>query len=176
MTHVFLPPFDQWEKRTGNSFGFRAATTTTVTKSTGRFFRSTMQKTETYWPGMFIYFTSKADGHAKQDSARFLIRADGLGHDVWGPAITQTGWWTLGMAFSPDGKVHYFIKSGVEKFTAKDFVATYNPYSYRCENLEAMFFDILNMDDGKTWSTAWIVDDTSLYLDGGTSRGFHVAR
>ena len=166
VTHVYMPPFDQWEKRTGNTFGFRTAAVTTVDKSTGRFFRSTSRKSETYWPGMFIYFNSKSDGQNKEDSARFLLRADGMGHDVWGPVISQTGWWTLGISYSPDGKVHYFIKPGVEDLTAKDFVATYNPYSYKAETFETMFFDILNMDDGKSWSTEWIVDDTSLYLDG----------
>jgi hypothetical protein len=162
VTRVYLPPFDQWEQHTGNSFGFRAALVTTVNKSSGRFFGGTSRKSETYWPGMFIYF-SKADGQNKEDSARFLIRADEMGHDVWGPVIKQTGWWTLGMSFSPDGKVHYFIKPGVEDLTAKDFVATHVPYGYRAERFDTFFYDVLNMDDGKSWSTEWIVDDPSLY-------------
>lgn len=168
VTRVYLPPFEEWERRTGNSFGFRAAAITTVTKSSGggRFFGGGMtRKSETYWPGMFIYF-QKADAQNKEDSARFLIRADEMGRDVWGPVIKQTGWWTLGMSFSPDGKVHYFIHQGPEDLTAKDFVATHNPYGYRAERFETFFYDILNMDDGKTWSTEWIVDDPGLYLDG----------
>ncbi|HEV3417654.1 MAG TPA: hypothetical protein VG056_12595 [Pirellulales bacterium] len=166
VTRVYLPPFDEWEKRTGNSFGFRAAALTTINKSSGRWFGGSFRKAETYWPGMFIWFNSKSGGQNKEDSARFMIRADELGHDVWGPEIKQTGWWTLGMSFSPDGKVHYFIKSGVDNLTSKDFVATYNPYGYHCEHLETLFFDVLNMDDGKSWSTEWIVDDPSLYVDG----------
>ena len=127
VTRVYLPPFEQWEQNTGNSFGFRAAVVTTINKSSGRFFGGSSRKSETYWPGMFIHFT-KADAQNKEPSARFLIRADEMGHDVWGPVIKQTGWWTLGMSFSPDGRVHYFIKPGVEDLTAKDFVATHNPY------------------------------------------------
>ena len=165
VTRVYLPPFDQWEQHTGNSFGFRAALVTTVNKSSGRFFGGTSRKSETYWPGMFIYF-SKADAQNKEDSARFLIRADEMGHDVWGPGIKQTGWWTLGMSFSPDGKVHYFIKPGVEDLTAKDFIATHLPYGYRAERFDTFFYDVLNMDDGKSWSTEWIVDDPGLYLEG----------
>ncbi len=166
VTRVYLPPFDQWEKRTGNSFGFRAAVLTTVTKSTGRFFGGMTRSSETYWPGMFIWFNSKADGQHKEDSARFLIRSDEMGHDIWGPEIKQVGWWTLGMSFSPDGKVHYFIKPGVEDLTAKDYVTTRTPYSYHAERVETFFYDLINMDDGKSWSTEWIVDDPGLYVDG----------
>jgi hypothetical protein len=166
VTRVYLPPFDQWEKRTGNSFGFRAAVLTTVTKSTGRFFGGMTRSSETYWPGMFIWFNSKADGQHKEDSARFLIRSDEMGHDIWGPEIKQVGWWTLGMSFGPDGKVNYFIKPGVEDLTAKDYVATRTPYSYHAERVETFFYDLINMDDGKSWSTEWIVDDPGLYIDG----------
>jgi hypothetical protein len=33
---------------------------------------------------------------------------------------------------------------------------------------ETIFFNVANMDDGKTWSTPWVVDDVSLYLANGT--------
>ena len=165
VTRVYLPPFDQWEQRTGNSFGFRAALTTTVTKSSGRFFGGMTRKQETYWPGMFIYY-KRPDEKNKEPSAQFLIRADEMGHDIWGPQIKQTGWWTLGMSFTPDGKVSYFIKPGVENLTSKDFVMTRTPYSYTAERFETLFYDVLNMDDGKSWSTEWIVDDPAVYVDG----------
>ena len=38
------------------------------------------------------------------------------------------------------------------------------PYGYHAELLETFFFDIVNMDDGKTWSTPWIVDDPMVYV------------
>ncbi len=162
VVRVFLPPFEQWEKRTGNSFGFRTAVTTTKHESWGR--RGGGSKTETYWPGMLIWFDSKADGQHKADGARLVIRADTMGHDVWGPPMAETGWWTLGISYTPDGQVHYYAKRGVENLTAADHIVSYFPYSYRCERFDTFFFDVLNMDDGKSWSTNWIVDDPSLYL------------
>ena len=161
VVRVYLPPFDKWEKRTGNSFGYRACCH--VTKTTHSWGRMT-QKDDPYWPGMFIYFYSKADSGAKEDSAQFLIRADQMGQDVAGPRIDKPGWYTLGMSFGPNGQVNYYIKQGVENLTAKDHVASYFSYSNRAETLETFFFDLVNMDDGRSWSTQWIVDDAFLYV------------
>ena len=153
VVRVYLPPFDQWEKRTGNSFGFRSGCFSTTRK--GR---------EPYWPGMFITFYPKSDSGEDHDSAQFTIRADESGQDVPGPKITKTGWYTLGMSFSPNGQVNYYIKQGVENLTAKDHVASFFPYSTRCEHFETFFFNVVNADDGHTWSTSWIVDDAFLYV------------
>ncbi len=168
VVRVYLQPFEKWEQRTGNSFGFRVSATTTKHESSGRrWFGGMVTKQEPYWPGMFIYFDCKADGHVKENSARILVRADGMGHDIPGATITKTGWWTLGISFSSDGnQVNYFAKAGVEDLTAADHIASYQPYSYHCERIDAFFFDVLNMDDGKTWSTDWIVDDPTLYVEG----------
>jgi outer membrane receptor protein involved in Fe transport len=119
---------------------------------------------EPYWPGMFINFNCKKDSGAKEDSANFVIRGDELGRDVAGPVITQTGWWTLGISFSANGQANYYIKAGVGNLTEKDHVVSYFPYGYHAELLETFFFDIVNMDDGKSWSTPWIVDDPMVYV------------
>jgi hypothetical protein len=165
VVRVYVPPFDKWEQRTGNSFGFRAAVTTTkMTSSGGWRFNSSYRKTEPYWPGMFINFNSKKDSGAKEDSANFVIRGDELGRDVAGPPITQTGWWTLGISFGANGQANYYIKQGVGNLTAKDHVVSYFPYGYHAELFETFFFDLVNMDDGKSWSTPWIVDDPMVYV------------
>ena len=44
----------------------------------------------------------------------FTVRAGSYGQDMRGPKITETGWWTLGMSFTRDGRVHYFAHEGVE--------------------------------------------------------------
>ncbi len=170
VVRVYLQPFEKWEQRTGNSFGFRISASTTKHESSGRrWFGGMVTKNEPYWPGMFMYFDCKADGHVKENSARILVRADGMGHDIPRPTITQTGWWTLGISFSSDGnQVNYFAKAGVEDLIRLLTISPpcISPYSYHRERIDAFFFDVLNMDDGKTWSTDWIVDDPTLYVDG----------
>ena len=123
----------------------------------------TETKSEEYWPGIFIYYNCKAKG-AKEDSAQFLFRAAETGYDFHGPKISKPGWWTLGMSFTSDGSVHYYVREGVENLTAKDHVASRFPYGYRAEWFDTFFFNVVNPDDGKTWSTPWIIDDPALYV------------
>jgi hypothetical protein len=168
VARVYLPPFDQWEKRTGSHFGFRADCVTILNKPTmtGRLFRtaSTSRQTEAYWPGMFIQFNSKRDRPGTEDSASILIRSGSRGEDLSGPVIKEPGWWTLGMSFTPDGKVHYYAKPGVEKLTAKDYLTSTFPYSYTAMQVNTFFFNVVNQDDGRTWSTEFVVDDCEVYV------------
>ena len=174
VTRVYVPPFDKWERRHGSHFGFRADCTTTIEKPTsmGRFFKSmkSAKKLEQYWPGFFIQLNLKEKSGQKEDSAMLVIRGDQLGHEVPGPKITHPGWWTLGMSFTPDGKVHYYAHEGVADLTAKDHLYSGFPYGYRCEQTSTFFFNIVNQDDGRSWSTRWIVDDPKVYVASGTYR------
>lgn len=165
---VYLPPFEQWERRTGSHFGFRADCQTIINKSSasGRLFRSvsTSRKVENYWPGMFIQFNSKADRpQIEKESASILVRSGSRGEDLAGPTITEPGWWTLGMSFTPDGKVHYYAHAGVEPLTAKDHLSSQFPYSYQAMQVNTFFFNIVNMDNARTWSTPFIIDDCEVY-------------
>lgn len=156
VTRVYVPPFDEWEKRTGNTFGFRAGV---------RGSRPNGEKPiEDYWPGMFIYFRSKSDRRYKQDSACFLIRGDRNGREIRGPEITQLGWWTLGMSFTADGQVHFYASPGADDLTPEDHLTSQFPYGFRCTQFDTFFFDLIGGDNGRTWSTDWIIDDPSLYL------------
>ncbi len=58
VVRVYLPPWKEWEQRSGNSFGFRAACQAYKFKyeKRGRFGGGGSTKLEDYWPGMFIYF------------------------------------------------------------------------------------------------------------------------
>jgi hypothetical protein len=169
---LYLPPVEEWEQRTGPHFGFRAQVTTTVTKSdsqqVGRF-RSrpnSYQALEPYWPGMWVHFRRKADLGTAEDAAALTVRGDRWGVDmkVKDIPLSQFGWWTLGMSITPDGMIHYFARPGVENLTAADHLTSQFPYSYRAEKFESMFFNICNKDDGKTWSTAFLIDDPKFYL------------
>jgi len=169
VVRVYLPPFEQWEKRTGTSFGIRADVIGTFHKnnqggSRGWFRRPPTTSVEPFWPGMFLQFNSKTDGQNQEDSATILVRANEYGQDIPAKQITQTGWWTFGMTFSPDGMVHYYAKPGVSKLTAADHLASTVPYGTRVENFNTIFFNVVNQDDGRTWSTEWIVDDPEIFV------------
>jgi hypothetical protein len=162
---VFLPPFEQWEQRTGTSFGFRVDVVGTFHKNEGggRWWRrGPTMSTEAFWPGYFIQF-NKGDGQTK-DSATLLIRGDEYGHEIPAMQITKTGWYTLGMSFTPDGVIHYYAKQGVAPLTQADHLVSKIAYGTRVENFNTLFFNIVNQDDGHTWSTEWIVDDPEIYV------------
>ncbi|MCY2963862.1 MAG: hypothetical protein NT069_09490 [Planctomycetota bacterium] len=173
VVRVYLPPWEQWERRTGSHFGFRAELETTKVETTKtawrRMFRGgepreQQSKVEAYWPGFFIQFHSKHDGQHTEDSAMLLMRAGSRGEEVPGPMITEPGWWTLGMSFTGDGLVHYYAHAGVEPLTEKDHISTQKPYGYTAQRMTTFFFNVVNVDDGRTISTPWIIDDPTLYL------------
>lgn len=167
VVRVYLPPWEEWEQRSGNTFGFRAGLRAYTYKKNDKGRRSSGgMSLEPYWPGMFIYYCCKNDPRYKTDSALLTIRGDQLGHDFYGPRITEPGWWTLGMSFTPDGMVHFYGHAGVEPLTAQDLLASKYPYGFKCETFQTFFFDIISPDDGKSWSTPWIVDDPMVYIKG----------
>jgi hypothetical protein len=162
VTRVYLPPFEQWERRAGASFGFRAGcfTHAIITgedhPDRGEF------GVEEYWPGMFICFEPGKGDVA--DGAYIRIRGGRNGREIRGPAIDQLGWWTLGMSFSPDGQVHYFAGPGVDDLTMEDHMTSQFPYGYRTERVKTFFYNVCTRDDGQTWSTPWVIDDPQLYF------------
>lgn len=166
-TRVFLPPVAQWEPRSGPHFGFRLAleTTAMIEQRIGKTPLKTKSKgNEVYWPGMFIEFESKAQTGKEDDYAYLRIRSNSQGGDFRGPQITQTGWWTLGMSVTPDGMVHYYAKPGIEELTEDDYITSQFPYSYRAERFRTFFYNICSADNGRQWSTAFIVDDPKVYV------------
>jgi hypothetical protein len=163
VVRVYLPPFDEWEPRTGNSFGIRATCFGRMPESVPR--KRGTPASDDYWPGFFFHFySSKTDRRYPQDFAMLLVRSDDRGADFFGPRITEPGWWTLGMSFTPDGRVHYYAKAGVEDLTAEDYLASHFCYGFRAQRLNSYFFDVISPDDGKTWSTKWVIDDPAVYV------------
>jgi hypothetical protein len=154
VVRVYLPPFDEWEKRTGTSFALRA-------DCRGR--KKGEDKLEAYWPGIFIQFIYN-EPRKQPNAALLVIRGLDSGHDFSGPLIKEPGWWTLGMSFSPDGYVHYYAHAGVENLRAQDRIASHYPYYFRCERFQNFFFNVANANNGRSWSTSWIVDDPAVYF------------
>ncbi len=163
-TRVYLPPIEEWENRNGPHFAYRAAVETTIKEKSKFIFGAPHDKEEIYWPGLFILREKKRAGDKYVDRIYFRIRSDRRGGDFVGPDIQSMGWWTLGMSFTPDGLVHYFAKPGVEELTEEDYLATAMPYGYRCESFRTFFYNSVNMDNGRSWSTAFIIDDPKVYV------------
>ncbi|MEZ6097474.1 MAG: hypothetical protein R3E01_00745 [Pirellulaceae bacterium] len=172
VTRVYLPPADQWENRTGPHFGFRITTglvTDVVQEDTSRFrFRGpkTVREYEQYWPGIWVHFKSETDRNVEKDSAFLTVRGNRLGRDfhVKDISVEEFGWWTLGMSVTADGMIHYYASPGVDELTKDDYLTSQFPYSYRAEKFETMFFNICNRNDGKTWSTPFLIDDPQLFV------------
>ncbi|MFM8253585.1 MAG: hypothetical protein ACKOBW_18520 [Planctomycetota bacterium] len=161
VVRVFLPPVAQWERRSGAHFAVRAAVDTMTWKhEKGRYWGP-----ELYYPGMFVEFEPKGTNGLEYDTAYLRIRASENGGDYKGPQITQTGWWTMGMSFPADGRIQFYAKPGIEDLTEKDMIASHYSYGFRCERFKTFFFNVCNSDDGRTWSTPFIIDDATLYVN-----------
>src|SRR6202007_1823635 len=117
VVRMFLPPVEKWENPSGCHFAVRAALDTSIYKASsgGRF-----PEQELYYPGMFIEFEAKEDTGLTYDTAYLRVRSDNSGYDYKIKDITTTGWWTMGMSFTPDGAVHYYAKPGVKDLTKDD--------------------------------------------------------
>ena len=173
VVRIYVPPFETWERRVGSSFGFRADCQTITNKPTkvGRFFRTggTSREMEQYWPGFFFQYNAKTHPqHTDKNTATILIRSGERGQDIPGPTILREGWWTLGMTITPDGQVHYYGHEGVANLTAKDHLYSNFPYGYKCLQTSTYFFNVVNQDDGRSWSTRWIIDDPKVYVATGS--------
>lgn len=163
-TRVFLPPIEEWEQRTGPHFAFRVAIETTIPDPKANFLTGNQKKNEIYWPGFFVELESKKQTGKEHDYAFLRIRSAKNGGDFRGPQIEVTGWWTMGLSVTPDGMVHYYAHPGIEELTEEDYITSQYPYGYRCERFRTFFYNVINGDNGRTWSTPWIVDDPKVYV------------
>ncbi len=151
---VYLPPFEEWENRTGPSFGMRG-------DCRGR---TSQNEMDPYWPGMFILFRSETSKQHEKDFAKLTIRANNRGGDIRSFDIEEHGWWTLGMSFTENGEIHYYASPGVDDLTEDDFLMSNFAYGYRCLTFNNFFFNVANWDNGKSWSTKWVIDDPKIFV------------
>lgn len=182
VVRVYLPPWEQWEQRTGVTFGMRCGLQGPQTKEkeanlARRLFRR--QKTqvvteiEPFYPGFFIQYNCKNDPNSNYtvDHAVFIIRAGNDGRDIVGPKIMQTGWWTLGMSVTPDARVHYYASPGIDDLTAKDHIVSTTPHGIPAKYFNTIFFNVCSADNGQSWSTPWIIDDPKVFHLNGAAPG-----
>lgn len=167
VVRVYLPEHSLWENRSGPHFGIRLGVRTTAEKPReGLFAFGKSMQNEPYWPGIWIHFRSETSRGVKQDSAFLKIRSNTRGGDfpVKEIPLEQFGWWTFGMSVSADGRIHYFGKPGIEDLTREDHLTSQLPYGYQAERVNSFFFNICNQNNGRTWSTPFVIDDPALYV------------
>lgn len=167
VVRVYLPKAELWENRSGPHFGIRLGVRTTARKPReGLFAVGTTMQNEPYWPGFWIHFKSDTSRGVDQDSAFLKVRSNSRGGDfhVKDIPLEQFGWWTFGMSVSGDGRVHYFAKPGVEDLTMADHITSQLPYGYRAERFNSFFFNICNNNNGRTWSTPFVIDDPEVFV------------
>jgi hypothetical protein len=167
VVRVYLPDPTSWENRSGPHFGVRLGVRTTAEKPReGLFAIGKEMRNEPYWPGIWIHFNSETSRGVDQDSAFLKIRSNTRGGDFQSKEIPldQFGWWTFGMSVSADGRIHYFAKPGIDKLTMADHLTSQYPYGYRAERLNSFFFNICNRNNGRTWSTPFVIDDPEVFV------------
>lgn len=161
---IWLPPFQNWEDRSGTHFGYRIDVKTTITEAKkGLIFTRRVKEQEAYWPGFFFEFHSENDARFERDECVLLIRGNNRGQEVKSKLNLTPGWWTFGMSVTPDGRVHYYAREGVEDLRASDHLYSAFPYGYSAEMFATQFFNSVNSDTGSTWSTPFIVDDPAVF-------------
>ncbi len=144
---VCVPPFKFWEKRDGATFGYRTG----------------LMAHEEYWPGIFLHMERQPTDGKKGPLVRAWIRADNGGRDMPSLTFQPEQWITMGISHTPDGAVHFFLRPGIDDLTKEDCVGSYWCYGYRAHTFQTFFFNVINMDDGRSMSTPWIVDDANLF-------------
>ena len=164
ITRVWMPPFEEWENRPNQChFAFRLALEQQQYASFNRF---SSAEDNHFWPGIFVNMIknpeAQKDGHPY--AMNFWMKATASGHQIRGPKSTQTGWWTMGMSVSPDGKVNYFAKPGIEDLTAADMIGSDYPFGKRAVQFRNFFFNVCNGDNGRSWSGQFVIDDPSLFV------------
>lgn len=170
VVRVYLPEWNQWEQRHGVSFGIRAGmqgpqekveSVRGVKKLFGRR-TEVVTTTEPFYPGFFIQFNPQS-AQNPEPHAILIVRANEMGQDIPAMKITTTGWWTFGMSVTPDGRCHFYAKPGVSDLTQADFITSTLPYGIRATFFNTVFFNVCSADDGRTWSTPWIIDDPKVF-------------
>jgi len=144
---VFVPPTRYWEQRDGATFGYRTG----------------LMAHEEYWPGIFLHMERVQKEGKLTHQVRAWIRADNGGRDMPSLTFAPETWITMGISHTPDGVVHFFLREGIDDLAKEDCVGSYWCYGYRAHTFQTFFFNVINMDDGRSISTPWVVDDAYLY-------------
>jgi hypothetical protein len=150
---IYIAPPQRWEERNGASFGYRVGCTGFGKKSDN----------EEYWPGIFLHMERGLKDGERTYGMRCWVRADAYGRDIPEKIFPAGSWITLGMSCTEDGRCHFYAREGIEDLTAEDNIGSYWCYGYRARNFQTFFYNVINIDDGRSVSTPWIIDDAFLF-------------
>ena len=116
-TRVYLPPTDQWERRSGPQFAFRVALETTKNTQNKYFPLASKKENEVYWPGLFICMDTKEQTKktGRSDLLPYSLNGNRR-HDGTGVRSTDCG---SGVSVSANGAIHYYARPGVEDLTSE---------------------------------------------------------
>ena len=185
---VFVPNWNEWEQRHGVSFGIRAgmqgpySKMDDVTKSglfglRKRTVREMVHnEREPYYPGFFVQLNPASDPRFSETHAVILCRADENGQDKVVGKITQPGWWTFGMSVTGDARCHYFASPGTDDLTRADHLYSSMPYGIPGKYFNTIFFNVCSADNGRAWSTPWVIDDPKVFSGSGSVSGSRTTR
>jgi hypothetical protein len=68
------------------------------------------------------------------------------------------------MSFTADGQVHYYASEGVDDLTSDDYITSQFPYQMRCQAFNNFFFNVAIWENGRNWSTQWVIDDPKVFV------------
>jgi hypothetical protein len=128
---------------------------------------------------MFLLFQSERNRNIDQNHARLTIRAGQRGNDIRSLAIAEPGWWTFGLSFTADGQVHYYARPGVDDLSSDNYLMSSFPYGMMAQTFNNFFFNVANWDNGRSWSTEWVIDDPQIFVippDGRTAADLYRKR
>ena len=60
--------------------------------------------------------------------------------------------------------MHYYAVQGIGRLKATDRIANTMPYGEPNLQMNTVFFNVMNSDNGRTWSTEWIIDDVEVFV------------
>jgi hypothetical protein len=60
--------------------------------------------------------------------------------------------------------VHFYASPGVDDLTAEDYLTSQFPYGFQARQFRTYFFDVCNNNNGRTWSTPFVIDDPKLFV------------
>lgn len=69
------------------------------------------------------------------------------------------------MSFTHDGQVHYYASAGIEDLTEDDYLMSSFPYGYKTMMFDSFFFNVANWENGRSWSTPWVIDDPQVFVN-----------
>ena len=134
-------------------------------KTTGFFSSGSSTEVEPYWPGMWIHF--RANAHQEHQGRHGLHRRPRRPHGPRLPRPRDRPSSAGGRSACRSPPTAWCTTTPAPASTSSPPPTTSRrsiPYSYTARDFRTYFFDVCNRNDGRTWSTPFVIDDPKLYV------------